>query len=260
MAALDGQVQEIKERIRTRDGTNVADPALTRAVDELISVFYDDIGEILSVSSRTLFDLFVIKVLYVGRRGTDFQVIDYLGELLNRYLYTRELFPIVRGGRRSAYYLSDLLEESRRLTHFQNLFEAYRKYADNALFLTGVFPRSLRRRRGGRRRAVPFIDSSYYVSSGKSFYRLAAEHELAEFTQQRDTLNKLSTYFEVYMDALNEISERYILGFDLNLIADKMLDNFNLFRRTGEEKYLENARKYAAILRVDEARFPALFR
>ena len=39
-----------------------------------------------------------------------------------------------------------------------------------------------------------------------------------------------------------------------------MLDNFNLYRRTGEEKYLENARKYAAILRVDEARFPALFR
>ncbi|MDP2950582.1 MAG: hypothetical protein Q8P22_13750, partial [Chloroflexota bacterium] len=77
---------------------------------------------------------------------------------------------------------------------------------------------------------------------------------------QRRTLTKLADYFEIYMDALNEASERYILGFDLNLIADKMLDNFNLYRRTGEEKYLENARKYAAILRVDEARFPALFR
>jgi hypothetical protein len=202
----------------------------------------------------------VIKVLYVGRRSTDVQVIDYLGELMNRYLYTRELFPVVRGDRRFAYYLSDLLEESRRLIHFQNLFEAHRKYADNALFLTGVFPRSLRRGRGGRKRTVPFVDSAYYVSSGKTSYRLAAEHELAESTQQRETLNKLSTYFEVYMDALNEMSERYILGFDLNLIADKMLDNFNLYRRTGDEKYLNNARKYAAILKVDSARFPSLFR
>jgi hypothetical protein len=259
MPSLEEQVQEIKERIRGRDGTNVADIALTRAVDGLISVFYDDIGEITRVSSRSLFDLFVIKVLYVGRCSTDVQVVDYLGEMLNRYLYTHELFPILRGGRPSAYYLSDLLEESRQLMHFQNLFEAYRKYADNALFLTGVFRRSLRRRRGGRRRTVPEVDSSYYVTSGKTYYRLAAEHELAEFTQQRDTLNKLSAYFEVYMDALGEMSERYILGFDLNLIADKMLDNFNQYQRSGEERYLNNARKYAAILKVDAASFPSLF-
>jgi len=62
------------------------------------------------------------------------------------------------------------------------------------------------------------------------------------------------------MDALNEVSERYVLGFDLNLIADKMLDNFNLYRRTGEDRYLENARRYAAILKLDEGRFPALYR
>ena len=98
------------------------------------------------------------------------------------------------------------------------------------------------------------------MSTGKASYRLAAEHDLAEFTQQRLTLYKLSGYFEVYMDALNEMSERYILGFDMNLIADKMLDNFNLYRRSGDESYLDNARKYAAILRIDEKRFPSLVR
>jgi len=98
------------------------------------------------------------------------------------------------------------------------------------------------------------------VSTGKTCYRLAAGHELAEFTQQRGTLSKLAQYFEVYMDALNEMSERFIMGFDMHLIADKMLDNFNLYRRSGEEKYLENARKYAAILKVGASRFPSLFR
>lgn len=258
---LEAGIRELKQVIAEHDGANVADARFARRVDELLGAFYDDIGKISRVPSRALFDLFVMKVLYVGRRSTDASVIDYLGELLNRYLFTRELFPLVQGGRQVPLYLSDLLDESRRVTHFQNLFEAYRKYGDNSLFLTGVFPHSLQRRRRWSRRPKPaaFVDRSYYVTTGKTFYRMASEHELAALTEQRELLAKLSAYFEVYMDALNEMSERYIMGFDMHLIADKMLDYFNLYRRTGEEKYLENARRYAAILRVDRARFPSIF-
>lgn len=257
------RVRELKAVIRQHDGRNVADAPFVRAVDSLIDVFYDDIGEIRYVDIQSLFDLFIMKTLYVNRRSTDYEVLDYLGGMLTRYLFTRELFPIARGEQRMTFYLSDLMEEIRRPTHFQNLFEAYRKYGDNALFLTGVFPRSLGRRRHGggrlRRAPTPFIDRSYYVTTGKTFYRLAADHELAEYVEQRATLNKLASYFEVYMGALNEASERYILGFDMNLIADKMLDNFNRFRRTGDQTYLENARKYAAILKVDRGTFPSLW-
>lgn len=258
---LEAAVRELKQVITEHDGTNVAGSAFARRVDELISVFYDDIGEITNVSTHALLDLFVIKVLYVERRSSDAGVIDYLGRLLDRYLYTRELFPIARGGRLSLYYLSDLLRETEQLSHFQNLFEAYRKYGDNSLFATGVFPRAVRRRRGAQwATPVAFIGRSYYVSTGKRFYRLAAQQELAQFTQQRGLLEKLSAYFEVYMDALNEMSERYIMGFDLHLIADKMLDNFNQYRRTGEERFLQNARRYAAILKVDPKAFPSLMK
>ena len=258
---LEAAVRELTEEIAEHDGTNVAGSAFARRVDELISVFYDDIGEIASVSTQTLFDLFVIKVLYVERRSTDAGVVEYLGQLLDRYLYTRELFPISRGGQLSLYYLSDLLRETQQITHVQNLFEAYRKYGDNSLFVTGVFPRALRRRRRrGWSAPVAFVDRSYYVTTGKRFYRLAARHELAEATQQRGLLEKLSAYFEIYLDALNEMSERYIMGFDLHLIADKMLDSFNQYRRTGEERYLENARRYAAILKIDPKAFPSLMK
>lgn len=263
MSAIEERVNELKATIAEHDGQNVAGWRFAREVDELISRFYDDIGTITTVSSRALFDLLVIKTLYVNRRSTDAQVIDYLGAMLERYLFTRELFPIVReGGRRTLMYLSDLLEESKALTQFQNLFEAYRKYGDNALFVTGVFPRSLRRRRGGHyrwSRPAGFVDASYYVTTGKSMYRLASRHDLAEFTGQRELLAKLSEYFEIYMDALNEASERYILGFDMNLIADKMLDAINAYRRTGDEKHLDNARRYAAILKVDTTAYPRLF-
>ena len=73
-------------------------------------------------------------------------------------------------------------------------------------------------------------------------------------------LAKLAQHFDVYREALNETSDKYILGFDMNLIADKLLDNFNLYRQTGEKQYLENAHKYAALLKVDRASFPSLWK
>jgi len=254
---LQTAVQELKSVIVERDGTNAADRAFAHRVDELIGVFYDDIGQISNVSTRTLFDLFVIKVLYVGRRSTDAGVVEYLGQLLDRYLYSRELFPIESGSGVSLFYLSDLLREMQQTAHFQNLFEAYRKYGDNALFVTGMFPKALRSRRRGRRAPVAFVDRGYYVSTGKRFYYLAAQHELAEETRQRELLEKLSAYFEVYLDALNEMSDRYIMGFDFQLIADKMLDSFNQYRRTGDDRFLQNTRRYAAILTLDPEGFPA---
>src|SRR3990170_2953585 len=92
---------------------------------------------------------------------------------------------------------------------------SFRRYADNALFLSGMFPQCWRRGRRadarasgrrGRMGGAPSADRGYFVSTGKTCYRLAADHELAEFTRQRPTLLKLSGYFEVYLDALNELS------------------------------------------------------
>jgi hypothetical protein len=236
---LEAEIGALKARIWEHNGSNIADLEFSSQIDRLISVFYDDIGELKVVSIRSLFDLFVIKTLYVERGGRDAGVIDYLSDLLTRYLFTRELFPVARGSHQMFAYLSDLLEETRKpgSAHFQNLFEAYRKFADNSLFIVGVFPQSLRRARRARRGLGAFVDRSYFVTNGKTYYRL-----------------------DVYSDALQEMSERYVMGFDMNLIADKMLDNFNLYRRSGDQRYLENARKYAALLKIEQGRFPSLFK
>lgn len=235
-----------------RDAT--VDWRFEREVDALIDLFYDDIGTIKQIALKSLFDLFLLKVLYVGRGVRDYPVLDYLSDMLNRFLLTRELV------RFNARYdlLYSLLEEMRERSKFQNLFEASRQLGDNALFVTGVFPtaRPGRRRFGASRAAAVRFDRAHFIELGRRYYRVAAEEDLAAVVGQRDVLVKLADHFTFYMETLAELSQRYILGFDMDVIANKMLDAFNAYRKTGDPQQLENARKYAALLRVDR-RFPA---
>lgn len=57
---LETAVRELKQTIADNDGRNAAEGSFAQRVDELIGVFYDNIGEITAVSTRTLFDLFII--------------------------------------------------------------------------------------------------------------------------------------------------------------------------------------------------------
>jgi hypothetical protein len=261
---LEQRIRELKAIIAENDGRNAADRRFARAVDELISAFYDDIGQISDTPARALFDLFVIKVLYVGRGSCHADVIDYLAGMLETFLHARELFPPDASDRPQTVYYSDALggDESPAI---ENRYETYRRYADRALFLSGVFPSSTRRRRrarqsrlGGQAR-VSGVDASYYITTGKAMYQMASREDEAEEKRQRETLARLAQFFEIYVEALSEMSQRYIMGFDFDLLADKMLDSINAFRATQSERALTDARRYATILRLDVDRYPRLF-
>lgn len=248
----------LRETIRANDGRNVATGPFERKVDELISAFYDDIDDLTALRLGDILDLFLIKVLYVNRRSRDAETMEYLARMLGRYLRSSELALGRKGGWTA--YMSDLMEETANPTGaFQNAFEAYRKYGDNALFISGIFPQSLGRKRGrGRMGGAAFVDRSYFSWVGRRYYSLAAGEDLAEWVEMRTTLLRLAEYFDVYVEALNEMSDRYVLGIDMRIIADKMLDAFNRYRRTKEERHLQTARKYAALLKLDSAHWPAL--
>jgi hypothetical protein len=47
----------------------------------------------------------------------------------------------------------------------------------------------------------------------------------------------LGDNFELYADALGEMSERYIMGFDFNLIANKVLDAMNASKPAQAKQY-----------------------
>lgn len=261
MQMLEDRVNELKAIIAGNDGRNAADASFARAVDELVSAVFDDIGRILDIPPRALFDIFLIKVLYVGRRTTHADVIDYLGALLDACLYTRNAFPHGADGRPCTIYYSDLLDDEKRAELAEPAGEAYRMYADMAMFLAGVFPASTRPRRSAARGALRRgprrgVDQAYYVTTGAAMYRMAAAHDASSGDAQRMTYERLATGFAFYADALNEMSERYIVGKDRTLITDKMLDSINAHRTTGDDTQLTAARRYAEILHLDTTQFP----
>ncbi|MFN0146235.1 MAG: hypothetical protein ACKVT1_06980 [Dehalococcoidia bacterium] len=248
----------LRDTIRANDGSNVAAGPFKRKVEQLISDFYDEVGELTALRLSDILDLFLIKVLYVDRKSRDAETLWYLGRLMERYLNASNLS--LGPGQGFVPYLSDLMEETSHPsgTH-QNLFETYRKYGDNALFISGLFPDSIGRRRpAGRLGGSPFVDKRYFITVGRSFYERAAGEQLAETVSLRTTLLRLAQWFDLYVEALNEMSSRYVLGMDMSLIADKMLDAFNLYRQTHEAKYLDAARKYAALLKLDGRQWPGL--
>jgi len=239
---IEQRVQELKAIIAGNDGRNAADRRFSRAVDELLSSVYDDIGEVSALPARALFDLFVIKVLYVGRHSRDAAVIDYIGALLEAYIDARRLYPPDERGRPRTLYFSDMLDPEKVPADEPDVYEGYRRYADSALFLAGVFSPSLRpkaRARSSMRRrtAAPAVDAAYYTSTGKRMYAMASQHHHRECAHAPSTLAKLGDHFEVYADALREVSERYITGFDLGLLADKMLDAMNAGRHEDAGRY-----------------------
>jgi hypothetical protein len=238
---IEQRVRELKHIIAGNDGRNAADTRFSRAVDELLSAVYDDIGEISPLPARTLFDLFVIKVLYVGRNSRDAAIIDYIGAMLEAYIDVRRLFPPDDEGRPRRLYFSDMLNPEKHPRDEPDVYEAYRRYADSALFLSGIFHSTLRTRIRPRshlrRRAAPAVDAAYYISTGREMYLRAAQHHHRDCEHAPRTLAMLGDNFELYADALGEMSERYIMGFDFNLIANKMLDTMNADRPAEAERY-----------------------
>ncbi|MGE5595644.1 MAG: hypothetical protein ACM3S1_06355 [Hyphomicrobiales bacterium] len=255
---LAEEIAILRETIRANDGANVANWSFARKVDQLISDFYDDIGELTDLRLSDIIDLFLIKVLYVERKSRDATTLEYIGRMMERYLKASDLAVGPRRG--FVPYLTDLMEETANPSRAQqNAFESYRKYGDNALFISGIFPQSLGRKRGvGRLGGAPFVDKSYFITMGRRYYEMAAGHELAEWVSLRETLLRLAHFFDVYVDALNEMSGRYVMGMDMRLIADKMLDAFNRYRETKDPSHLDTARKFAALLKLDARQWPAL--
>lgn len=263
MADVETAVQALKETASAHEGRNIVDRAFAREVDTLLNGFYADITQLKRIELQSLFDLFLLKSLYIDRHSTSIATLDYLGGLLARHVRMREIFPIPDLAAHFGSLLESLMEEAEHgaAREAQNLFEANRNIADSTLFLIGIFPASLtgrrsrwRRRRSPAMQAIPRLDISYYTRLGRSHYALASEHELARWTGLDGVLSRLSNNFDIYAEVLAEVAQTFIHGVDVQRVTNLMLDSYNAWRRTGDPQRMEELRKYAALLALDPRR------
>ena len=167
----------------------------------------------LSISAQFYFYLLTRRVL--RRAGLEDRALcDYLASLLDEFTRSAALRQPLPGGggqtARGTVYLSDLLLALREATPAQ-AFVLRAKLGDYTLFLTGIFPENIERRRC--RRGAP--GCSFYEEMGRASYLAAARHEVARLRGLTDVFTGLADGFHEIRLALNQLADRlFNLGDD----------------------------------------------
>ena len=123
----------------------------------------------------------------------DRELIRYVADLLVEFIHVDNLFRLRDQQGRRLEHLVDMLIDLRDQAPV-NEREARKHIGDYTLFIVGLYPESLTR----RRRAV---SPEYYIAQGKEAYLIVAEMDR---TKPTETLfRKLSDQFEYCVTALN---------------------------------------------------------
>jgi hypothetical protein len=117
----------------------------------------------------------------------------YVTGLLVDFTHVDNLYRVRDAKGRRLEYLFDLQLESQR-GNAAHARDTQKHLGDYALFIVGMFPESLRR----RRRAV---SPGYYVAQGKQAYTTVSEMDAPR--PSAVVFRKLATHFEICVQALN---------------------------------------------------------
>jgi len=159
-------------------------------------------GGCLRVSSRFYF---YILVRYVFRRSQiqNRAVADYVAEVLAEFASAERARCVVPGQASPLDYFFEMLSALQTADERTSFY--IRAHIGNySLFLSGVFPERVRFRAEAR----GFPDVKYYDALGRTHYRVASDHKLAQRYELTEIFNTLSERFETTRLALNDIADR----------------------------------------------------
>ena len=148
---------------------------------------------------------FYILVRHVFRRSDiqDRKVADYVAEVLAEFSRSERARCVVPGQNTPLDYLFEMLT-ALRTADDRTSFYIRVHIGNHSLFLSGVFPDRIRFRAEAR----GFPDLRYYEGLGRTHYRMASDHRLAQRYDVANIFNTLAERFETTRLALNDISER----------------------------------------------------
>lgn len=132
-------------------------------------------------------------------------LVDYLTELLIRFVRNESVFRVRSLSGRPVYEVTQMVSEAeQRIGDARR--EVHRHIGDFTLFWTGMYPEAVRQMRGPQKMDY-FVD---YCAQGKRAYHIAStipsEHEEEA---PRDVLERLSRQFEMCAYGLGEIRREW---------------------------------------------------
>jgi hypothetical protein len=172
----------------------------------------------LRVSTRLYFYLLVRNAF--RRAGIeDRGVADYVAEVLSAFASSDR---ISSAGALRAEYLIDMLVALSQADN-RTVYEIRVHIGNYALFFAGLFPERIRHRAELR----GFPDLGYYENVGRSQYRAASDHPLAQRYAMDNVLATLAERFKATRLALNDIAGRQLSisesGSQFDLLLNKFL-------------------------------------
>jgi hypothetical protein len=156
----------------------------------------------LRVTSRFYF---YILVRHVFRRADiqDRRVADYVAEVLSEFARSERARCVVPGQANPLDYFFEMLAALEKADD-RTSFYIRVHIGNHSLFLSGVFPDRIRFRAESR----GFPNLKYYEGLGRTQYRMASDHRLAQRYEVANVLSTLAERFETTRLALNEIADR----------------------------------------------------
>lgn len=156
----------------------------------------------LRVSNHFYFYILVRNVL--RRAGLeDRTVADYVAEMLTEYSHAEQSRCIVPGQTSPLDYFFEMLSALRNADD-RTAFLLRAHIGNHSLFLSGVFPERIR----FRAEQKGFPDFKYYQELGRTNFRVASDHRLAQRYELAPIFYTLSENFEPARLALNDLAER----------------------------------------------------
>ncbi len=174
-------------------------------------------GGCLKVTSRFYF---YILVRHAFRRADiqDRRVADYVAEVLSEFARAERARCVVPGQPNPLDYFFEMLTALQKADERTSFFIRVH-IGNHSLFLSGVFPERIRFRAESR----GFPGLKYYEGLGRTQYRMASDHRLAQRYDVANVFSTLAERFETTRLALNDIADRLFSIGDASSSLDAIL-------------------------------------
>ncbi len=171
----------------------------------------------LKISTHFYFYILVRNAL--RRAGIESrEVADYVAEVLSEYSREdRRHLKAPSDGRPLDYFFEML--SALQGADDRSRFVIRAHMGNESLFMTGVFPDRIRRR--AERRGYP--DLTYFESLGRSSFKEASHHQLAERYHLSSVFETLGEQFQLARAALNDLADRVFSLTDSHASVDAIL-------------------------------------